>query len=290
MFDQSDIRISKKLHEDIERHFSSVGILHRVFSRVKTGPSLNSKIKRGQGKYGKDKKIQDLFGVRVVLYFHDDIDIAQNLLKNNYKHDEKSSTIDLRPNELFSATRHNLIFKLPEEDAEQSLTIINNDLIDNTFEVQLRTVLSEGWHEVEHDLRYKCKEDWEGHDDLNRALNGIFASLESSEWSMMKLFEELSYRHYKSNEWAQMLRTKFRLRAGNDLSVQINEILSNEPDVAKKLFRVTREKLINKLLHAKIVLPINLDNLIYVLNYFYVKSESISDITPTPILDALETV
>jgi ppGpp synthetase/RelA/SpoT-type nucleotidyltranferase len=35
------------------------------------------------------------------------------------------------------------------------------DLVDNTFEIQFRTTLSEGWHEVDHLMRYKCKPDWE---------------------------------------------------------------------------------------------------------------------------------
>ncbi|MBK7959276.1 MAG: hypothetical protein IPK03_14995 [Bacteroidetes bacterium] len=33
--------------------------------------------------------------------------------------------------------------------------MVNNSLVDSTFEVQLRTILSEGWHEIDHDLRYK---------------------------------------------------------------------------------------------------------------------------------------
>ena len=288
MFDSSDLRIRKALHDDIEKQFSTVGILHRVFSRIKSDSSLESKVTRGQGKYGDDKKIQDLFGVRVVLYFQDDIEVAQNVLKNNYNYDESSSTVDVLPKELFSATRHNLIFRLPKEYAEQSSSLSRNSLIDDTFEVQLRTVLSEGWHEVEHDLRYKCKEDWDGHDDLNRALNGIFASLESSEWGMMKLFEELSYRHYKSKEWGQMLRTKFRLRAGNELSTKISLIFDSEPDTAKNFFRISRQRFIQKIIDTNINLPINLDNLIYVINYYFVKSKNISDITPQPVLDIIE--
>lgn len=37
-------------------------------------------------------------------------------------------------------------------------TIVNpmlSDYIDDTFEVQVRTNSFEGWHEIEHDLRYK---------------------------------------------------------------------------------------------------------------------------------------
>ena len=287
MFEVSDLRIKKSLHDELENHLSSVGLLYRVFSRVKSIESLESKIERGQGKYGENKKIQDLFGIRVVLYFHDDIEIAQNILKQNYEYDEASSTIDVLPTELFSASRHNLIFKLPDVLKEQSITINDNDLIDSTFEVQLRTVLSEGWHEVEHDLRYKCKEDWEKYTDLNRALNGVFASLETSEWTMSKLFEDLSYRHYKSSEWPQMLRAKFRLRAGNDLSSNLQKIFSSNNEIAKDIFRIDRKKFINKVFSSGLTIPLNLDNLVYMCNYWYMESKEILEETPEPILDLL---
>ena len=45
--------------------------------------------------------------------------------------------------------------------------------IEPTFKIQIRTVFSEGWHEVEHDLRYKCKDDWEGCELYSHTLNGI---------------------------------------------------------------------------------------------------------------------
>lgn len=287
MLDSSDVIIRKKLHENIERYLSEAGLLFRVFSRVKSAESLSLKIERGDGKYGENKKIQDLFGVRVVLYFPDDVDIAQEVIKNRYEYRDESSTIDVPTKELFNATRYNLIFKLPEHQSEQSMTLENNDLIDNTFEVQIRTVLSEGWHEVEHDLRYKCKDDWVGHDDLYRALNGILATLETSEWSMLKLFEELSFRHYKKKEWAQMLRSTFRLRAGNELSENINKILDDDNNIGKELFKVDRNKFTRKVLSNGMDLPINLDNLVYICNYFFIKSVKITEITPMPILDEL---
>jgi hypothetical protein len=53
--------------------------------------------------------------------------------------------------------------------------------------------------------------DWEGNEVESRKLNGIYATLETSEWTMIKIFDELAYKHYKKN-WNSMLRQKFRLR------------------------------------------------------------------------------
>ena len=115
--------------------------------------------------------------------------------------------------------------------------------IDNTFEVQLRTVLSEGWHEIDHDLRYKCRSDWEGHNDLERVFNGVFAGLETSDWSNLMVFEKLSYRHYKDSKWEAMFRTKFRVRLKDSiLQDKLKSILNSDKAIGKSLFRVERTR------------------------------------------------
>jgi ppGpp synthetase/RelA/SpoT-type nucleotidyltranferase len=288
MYNASELRIAKQLQDIVEAELSKLGLLCRVFSRAKSEHSINDKIARSPGKYtSTGKKIQDAFGLRVALYFLDDQQIAIETLKKVFTYDEASSTIDKPSGEIFSATRCNLIFKLPEELSASSSIIRGNDLIDDTFELQIRTVLSEGWHEVDHDLRYKCKEDWENHSDLDRALNGIYASLETADWSMLKLLEDLAYRHYKASEWTQMLRAKFRLRSNGVLSSNICSLLNEELEIGKKLYRTDRRTLMQELAKRKISLPINPDNIVYLCNFLFIKSDKINRITPPPILDAL---
>ena len=159
--------------------------------------------------------------------------------------------------------------------------------MDFTFEVtSYRTVLSEGWHEVEHDLRYQCKDDWTDHNDLSRALNGIFASLETADWSMLKLFEELSYRHYKSQEWSQMIRTKFRFRSNFQLSHNVNQVISKN-QLRKKLYRLDRDDYLMKVLKQNIDLPVTLDNIVYICNALYLECSELTEITPTIVLTKL---
>ncbi|WP_201799154.1 hypothetical protein [Pseudomonas mediterranea] len=226
--------------------------------------------------------------MRVALYFPDDQAVAMDVLKNSFNYDEHSSTIDTPNGSVFTANRCNLIFKLPPEISENSTLLDSYDVLDDTFEVQIRTVLSEGWHEVEHDLRYKCQDDWSGYSDLGRALNGIFATLETSDWGMMKLFETLAYRHYKAGEWSQMIRTKFRLRSESDLSKEVVDKLRLYPETGKKIFRINREIFLSRIIKNKIELPINADNIIYIGNYLYAGNTAILDITPQRILRILE--
>ena len=66
----------------------------------------------------------------------------------------------------------------------------------------------EGWHEIEHDMRYKTNfaDDafWKGNPDLSRILNCIVANLELCDWSMIHLFDQIfaisrlcTYRSFK---------------------------------------------------------------------------------------------
>lgn len=279
MYNGSEQRIMLEIHRSIEKELNRLGLLFRVFSRAKSVESIDEKLNNNIGKYHeKGKKIQDLFGVRVALYFPDDLIIAQKAISAMYELDSK--TVDDSEKDSFSATRCNFVFKLNEELSSQSETLRKNKLVDDTFEVQFRTVLSEGWHEVEHDLRYKCQADWENHNDLSRALNGIFATLETSDWGMMKLFEDLAYRHYKSSEWAAMLRTKFRLRSVSNLDVSIeNEI--NNAEVGKKIYRLNRDKVLLLILNYQIDIPLTMNNLVYLCNFFFIKSKEIDNITPS---------
>lgn len=286
MYQNTELRIAKSLQEQIENGLSRVGLLFRVFSRSKSIDSINKKLAKNPGKYSEHgKKIQDLFGVRVALYFVDDQKVAIDTLKSLFDFDATSSSIDSPNGETFSANRCNLIFKLPDDLCRDSGLLREFKQIDRTFEVQIRTVLSEGWHEVEHDLRYKYKEDWRSHSDLDRALNGIYASLETSDWGVMKLFEELAYRHYKAQEWSQMIRTKFRLRSVGTFSDEIESAIQNTPDLGKKLYRVNRSEVLEMISKMKISFPINPDNIVFFCNFFFIKEEALLKKTPVSLLE-----
>ncbi|WP_313107938.1 MULTISPECIES: RelA/SpoT family protein [Pseudescherichia] len=278
MYNANELRIIQSLQRNIEGELNRLGLLYRVFSRTKTAHSIYNKNIKNPGKYSATgKKIQDLFGVRIILYFPDDLSVAQAALEKLFKFDSK--TVDPASAELFAATRCNYVFKLPKEHTTESILLKQFDFLDDTFEVQFRTILSEGWHEVEHDLRYKCKDDWVNHGDLSRALNGIYASLETSDWGIMKLFEDMAYRNYKCSEWSAMLRNKFRLRTDDILDPNVVKII-NDFDLGKKLFRIDREKFLSVMLNYEIDIPINLNNIVYLCNFFFIKSKEINDHAP----------
>ena len=57
---------------------TSCGLYFRIFSRVKSVESIASKLYRGKyGTLNNPKKIQDLIGLRVILYYYDDLKIGR---------------------------------------------------------------------------------------------------------------------------------------------------------------------------------------------------------------------
>lgn len=282
-------RIMKDLEGRLSGELERVGLLCRVFSRVKSESSLDKKIESGGGKYSIDgKMIQDAIGLRIAVYFSDDCSIVEEITRKIFDFDEESSSIDHHDPRTFSATRRNLIFSIPENSVEEFSGIYKGFPVDNAFEIQLRTVLSEGWHEVEHDLRYKCQSDWDGHDDLNRALNGIYASIETSDWGMLTLFEKLSYRYYTKCLWPQMIRSKYRLRMQDFLSDPVRNYLSANPSLAKRLFRQSRAEFIKKLFSSGVELPITVENIIHMCNFWFIRDEDLFRLMPFSMCESLE--
>jgi len=279
---------AEELRREVEQILQRVGILCRVFARGKDMRSLDSKLGREPGKYAVGSKlIQDAIGIRVAVYFAEDVDIVAALLNQEFKHRIDSSTVDLPKADQFAVTRHNLIFDVPADLLEDMRRSIGKNPIDTTFEVQLRSILSEGWHEVEHDLRYKSKENWENQEDLSRALNGIIATIETSEWTMRKIFDDLAYRNYKGKRWAEMLHNRMRMRTAPALSAELCSLFDEDNEIAKATFRINRKRIIFFLNSLRPTLPVTLDNIVYAWNHLDIEDERISNLTPSFVSDAL---
>lgn len=284
-------RLSRELSENLEDEFTRIGIFYRIFDRVKTPNSVEAKIKsknesEGEGYYdGSTKFIRDIIGIRIVLYFPDDIPVVYSILKKIYKKVEE--TIDETDETNFQPIRLNLICRLPEDNITEFKDVTQSPLLDSTFEIQLRTILSEGWHEVDHDLRYKCPQDWKDSSDLARNFNGILATLETSEYAILRLFDQLSYRHFKSQDIVALMRTKFRLRLKSyTLSENISPLLKN--GLLKEFYKVDRTEVVNYLFDCGPIVPLTIDTLIFLVNYRFIKNQELLAQTPQVLIQELE--
>ncbi len=157
--------------------------------------------------------------------------------------------------------------------------------IDSTFEIQVRTTLSEGWHEIEHNMRYKCKDEWTSLEDKSRLLNGIYASLEISDRTLFTLFEDIAYQHYKSKNWAGMLRNKFRLRFElESLSPEIAFVFDKNTELAKQFLKLERNSVLSNLVSYQLAINITFDNIVFLCNYLFFKDEKLEAQTPSDLI------
>lgn len=278
-------RITKALREQIEKILDDCGLFYRVFSRDKKYLSLQNKISlKGYERGG--KLLQDSIGIRIVFYFLDDVQLFIPALKNHFTLAPNGESIDIPPVDKFSATRINLVFRLPDEHIDEFNVTYKEHPVDSTFEVQIRTIFSEGWHEVDHDLRYKRKSVWENNTDLSRVLNGIIGNLESCDWSILQLFSELSYRCYKCKNWDDMIRNKYRIRfGGGDLHSSLVQYMNANLSFSKLIYRADRDYLVQTLLSSEINFPKTVTNLVYFSNFLTIRSKEILDLTPNFFLD-----
>lgn len=275
------LNTARVIAEQVETLLAESGIMFRIFCRAKTAESLNAKLNKNPDKYVGDKKIQDIIGIRIALYFIDDITVVKNLICNKFSYLPEHSTIDTPKDSSFSATRYNLMFSLPEDHKiSDGIEDKYKTCVDDTFELQLRTILSEGWHEIDHDLRYKCEPDWINLPSESRILNGVYATLETSEWTLLKLFEDISYKHYKSRSWSAMVQNKFRIRLREPLiSKQLLEVLDSDQSLSKAVYRYDRDNLF-KCLSERPSFPLTADNIIHIMNFDSFHHPSLTDLTP----------
>lgn len=273
-------KVLRDIVTDLESVLNKCGIMYHVFYRTKSIMSIKNKLEKKAEEYRRqNKKMQDLLALRITLYFTDDVEIVHNYLRSQSNFDSES--VDEAEVDKFCPKRLNLVMRVPDK-LQQDMNAARKesdyeDLIDDTYEVQIRTILSEGWHEVEHDLRYKCKEEWNEFKEESRLLNGIYATLESSEWSMLTLFDRLSYSQYKNKAWNSMLRNRMRVRfADKGLSEELCNYLLDNNDTAKSLYRANRTKILKLVMEKNFSYPLTYDTVLHLINHIIVKDKKLA--------------
>lgn len=276
-----------EITQSITSKLDKCGLYYRIFARSKSDESIEKKL--AKKKYSRDENylMQDFIGVRIALYFYDDIPICKQIIYNHFQVVDES--VSKQDSTTFSPVVLNLVCKIPEE----TLSLINSDLwndylFDKTFEIQIRTIFSEGWHEIDHDIRYKCKQDWDEHKDLDRNLNGILATLETCDWSIVGLINDLAYREYKGKQWSEMLKNKLRIHLADAyLRDEILHLFDRDNELAKQFYRFDRRDLLIHMSGVKNKLPLNANNMVYLINHLFVHSEEIAKLTPPALYSIL---
>lgn len=267
----------------LEEKLKKAGFYYRVAYRVKAVDSTVNKLiykdYRRAGGENEDKKMQDLIGIRIMLYFTDDVDICRSLLDTLFVEPGKWEITENNEYE-FKAMKVNGIFKLP---GYLSKTIINpmlSDYMDDTFEVQVRTNSFEGWHEIEHDLRYKGSAFGIGNEALARKMNSILATLELCDDSFVQLLEDLGHQHYTFHKWGDMIRCHYRLKLNSEpMHPLIKEVFDENTELAKLFFKFDRTKVIRQLWNntSEHGTDLTINNIVKIVNQLGPNDEKLRD-------------
>jgi GTP pyrophosphokinase len=149
-------RFDALLRELIEQADIDVQVLE---SRTKTPASFAEKISRPGKDYANPlDELPDLVGLRVTVYYTDDIARVENILRSEFEvHPEHSSDKqqELSPNEFGYLSVHHVVSLKPPRTGLAEW----NAYASMKAEVQIRTVLQHAWAAVSHALQYKHETD-----------------------------------------------------------------------------------------------------------------------------------
>ena len=136
--------VSKLLKNTLSRSGVSLNTLEH---RIKTEKSLIGKLERKGHKYKDISDITDLFGIRVVTFFTDDVDKVAAIVNEIFRVDWKNSEDKRKMHSLTSFGYNSLHY---------ICYLREGDLRDIPFELQMRTILQHAWSAMEHDIGYKA--------------------------------------------------------------------------------------------------------------------------------------
>lgn len=150
---------SIKINGLIEELLRTAGIhIHMIESRTKDIKSFEEKIKRKKKSYISLDDITDLSGLRVIVYYPEDIQKVIQVLRSEFEIDEKNSIVkgdEFNSNE-FGYKSFHLVLNISNNRATLSEWQRYRDF---KCEVQVRTVLQHAWASISHTLQYKTTHD-----------------------------------------------------------------------------------------------------------------------------------
>lgn len=252
--------------------------LSQNFYRVKSEDSIVTKLTNVSKNYNAYHKMQDLIGLRIVLYYVDDIKICKDLIEREFP--ECEWAVSSQTTSEFKSMKTNGVMSLPKYIADRISPQTWELPIDKTFEVQIRTMAFEGWHEIEHDMRYKYTKMWE-HDESRhyaRKLNSVLATLELCDDSIISMLEEMGHTYYKEKDWNSMIRCHYHLRiTPDDLHPQLQEILDGNISIGKFIYKLERADFIMTLMDCYKDIELSSNSIIAIINEHFLHNKEISE-------------
>lgn len=138
------------LYQAIRSLLENAGFSPTIKYRVKKFDAYYTKLRRLRSRRKlSETGITDLFGLRIICPFLEDIETIEGLLSDNFRIAEMERKGGQHSFREFGYDSVHLLIKLPHAGG------ILPPGVSATCEIQLRTILQDAWAEVEHELVYK---------------------------------------------------------------------------------------------------------------------------------------
>ena len=193
--------------------------VHSITCRTKDVYKLKQKIKRKKihgKKYSKINDISDLAGVRIILYFKNDVAQVVRVVEKNFETHRKEN-FD-KTNSIIKTPRHfgyTAIHRIVSLDKTRLHLPEYKRFKNFKCEIQIRSLLQHAWAEIEHDIGYKPQL---REQELNRSeIKQVFS--ETAE-----LLELADKNFIKIRKLHDALLKKYEIKsAKGNLNIPINE-------------------------------------------------------------------
>ena len=215
-----------------------------VSSRIKDFDSFYDKITRKD--YGNPfEDNEDFCGIRIILYYLDDIEKVQKIIEDNFSIQETENKSDKLELNEFGYRSNHLIIKI---DNTWCVTPNYKGLEDIKIEIQIRTSLMHTWAAIEHQLGYKANQELDK--KLKRKLYLISAKLEDADIQ----FQEIKHQADNYQKLTIQKSKKAGEFVGTELNIDTLQALLkfNFPEYSES--REMEERLLDRIIDANLTI------------------------------------
>ena len=196
--------------------------------RGKSITSFTDKVKR-EGKNYNDpiKEITDLAGVRIILYYLDDIDRIIEILNQEFEIDDKNSVDkkeELQFDQFGYLSIHKVISLRPNRSELPEWKIYS----DFKCEIQIRTLLQHTWASISHTLQYKNEADIPH--EIRRELHRLSGLLELADEEFFKIKNKRL--KISSNIETALINKNLNIKVNLDSLLQFSKISGEYEKIA----------------------------------------------------------
>jgi len=212
--------------------------------RVKSLESLNAK-KQGLANKGlnQNQKIKDLFGLRFIVPFLEDVERVVDIIKESF------DVVDIERKSEALSYREFAYDSVHMEISLENLSIELPDFCCQSCEIQIRTILQEAWAEIEHELVYKSGIEFPDNQAIRKKMAALNANLVLSDM----IFQEIRDKQKELEIWGHERFKELQKRA-KEVSVDSlpkYQVITDKDDwISKKESKNNIEKKLLKALEA----------------------------------------